>query len=343
MTAARRAPVIVALLVCLLTLTFASGAQSRNERTQLDKIVYGTGFGVLGRDAFVHVAAKLGYYEAEGIEVQIVPGAGTVDSMRQLVSGRRDIGFGDVNALVLARANEGLPVKAVYLVSQNILATYIALKESGIAVPKDMEGKTIGDPAGSATTVLFPLFAKRAGIDASKVTFIPSAPPALPSLLASKRIDLAAQFIVGLPLFSAAAGGKPVVSFPYYKYFPGFVGTSVLVADDWIAKNPGLLRRFLRATDKGLRYALQNPGRAGAILNELEPLANPVIASKELRLLKPHAQTKYTLQHGLGSFEKRRIDSTISIMHNFFHPKNRLTAKDVYDDRFVPGPPKKKK
>jgi NitT/TauT family transport system substrate-binding protein len=336
---------IVVLVATVLTLALAGAAQSRpTERAAtLDKIVYGTGFGVLGRDAFVHVAVKMGYYRDEGIELEIQPGAGTVDSMRQLVAGRRDIGFGDVNALVLSRANEGLPVKAVYLVSQDILSTYIALKESGISTPKDLEGKTIADPAGSTTTVLFPLYAKKAGVDASKVTFVPSAPPTLPSLLASKRVDVVAQFILGLPLMQAAAGGKPVVSLPYFKYFPGFVGTAVLVSDDWIARNPGLLRRFLRATDKGLRYALSNPGRAGAILNEMEPLANPVVAAQELKLLKPHARTPFTVKNGFGAFDRRRINSTISIMTNFFKPKNRITADEVYDARFLPGPPKKKK
>lgn len=342
MRVARRITVFVVLVLSVVALALPASAAARTDQ-QLDRIVYGTGFGVLGRDAFIHVAVKLGYFRAEGIELEIVPGAGTLDTVRQLVSGRRDIGYGDVNALVLARANEGIKAKAVYLVAQNTLATYIALRESGISSPKDFEGKTIGDPAGSTTTVLFPLYAKRAGIDASKVRFIPSAPPALPSLLASKRIDLAAQFTLGLPLFSAAAGGKPVVSFPYYKYFPGFVGTAVLVSDEWIARNPGLLRRFLRATDKGLRWAMQNPGRAGAILNEMEPLANPIIAAKELRLLKPHVRTKFTLKNGYGAFEKRRIDSTISIMHNFFKPKERVTARDIYDDRFVPGPPKPKR
>lgn len=348
MTAAVRTRVLFVAFALSGSLLFAGTAHARMDgprapQQQLDKIVYGTGFGVLGRDAFVHVASKLGYYRAEGIEVEIVPGAGTVDTMRQLASGRRDIGFGDVNAVVLTRANEGIPVKAVYLVSQNILATYIALKESGIATPKDMEGKTIADVPGGTTTVLFPLYAKRAGIDASKVKFLPAAPPTLPSLLASKRIDLAAQFILGLPLFQAAAGGRPVVSFPYFKYFPGFVGTAILVSDDWIAKNPGLLRRFLRATDRGLRYALSNPGRAGAILNEMEPLANPVIAAQELRLLKPHARTPFTIKNGFGAFDRRRIDSTISIVHNFFKPKQRITAGDVYDARFLPGPPKRRK
>lgn len=337
----RARALVVALVMSVSMLALAGGAQSRPTQA-LDRIVYGTGFGVLGRDAFVHVASRLGYYRAEGIEVEIVPGAGTVDTMRQLAAGRRDIGFGDVNAVVLTRANDGIPVKAVYLVSQNTLATYIALRESGISTPKDLEGKTIADAPGSTATVLFPLYAKRAGVDASKVRFVPAAPPTLPSLLASKRVDAVAQFILGLPLMQTAAGGKPVVSLPYYKHFPGFVGTAILVSDQWIRQHPGLLRRFLRATDRGLRWALANPGRAGAILNEMEPLANPVVAAKELRLLKPHARTPFTIRNGYGAFDRRRINSTISIMHNFFKPKDRVTASDIYDARFLPGPPRRR-
>lgn len=330
---------VLALSAALaLALGVAGGAQTSRDAVKADKIVFGTGFGVLGRDAFVHVAVEKGYFREQNIEVQIVPGAGTVDTMRQLAAGKRDIGFGDFNALVLTRANEGIPVKGVYMVSQDVLSTYIALKESGITTPKDLEGKTIADAPGATTTVLFPLYAKRAGIDASKVKFVPAAPPALPSLLASKKVDAVAQFILGLPLFQKAAGGKPLVSLPYYKYFPGFVGTAIMVADDWIQKNPDLLGRFLLAMDKGLHWAIDNPGQAGAILNKLEPLADPVVAAQELRLVKPHVRTKDTLKYGYGYFNRQRVNSTISIVTNFFKPKDRVTADDVYTDKFLPKP-----
>jgi hypothetical protein len=75
----------------------------------------------------------------------------------------------------------------------------------------------------------------------------------------------------------------------------------------------------------------------------MEPLANPVIAAQELKLLKPHTRTPFTLENGFGAFDRRRINSTISIMTNFFKPKNRITADEIYDARFLPGPPKPKR
>ena len=56
--------------------------------------------------------------------------------------------------------------------------------------------------------VLFPLYAKKAGIDPSKVTWRDAAPPALPALLAAKQVDGIGQFSVGVPLVAKAAGGR---------------------------------------------------------------------------------------------------------------------------------------
>lgn len=328
--------ILAASAVVVLALGVAGGAEGKPDSVKLDKIVFGTGFGVLGRDAFIHVAVEKGFFREQGIEVEIVPGAGTVDTMKQIAAGRRDVGWGDFNALVLTRANEGIPVKAVYIISQDVLSAYIALRESGMTKPKDLEGKTIADAPGSTATVLFPLYAKKAGIDASKVKFVPAAPPALPSLLASKKVDAIAQFILGLPLIQKAAGGKPLVSFPYFKYFPGFVGTAIMVSDDMIAKNPDLLRRIVAAVDKGLHWAIDNPGAAGAIINKMVPLVDPVVAAQELKLLKPHVRTPFTLKNGYGAFDRNRVNSTISIVTNFFKPKNPVTADDTYTDKFLP-------
>lgn len=340
-TLIKKSTVIAVGLGLLAALGFVAGAAGGSGSAKADKIVFGTGFGVLGRDAFIYVAIEKGYFREQNIEVELVPGAGTVDTMRQLAAGRRDVGWGDFNALVLTRENEGIPVKAVYMISQNVLSTYMALRESGITSYKDFEGKTIADTPGSVGTKLFPLFAKRAGIDASKVTLVPAAPPTLPSLLASKRVDMVAQFTLGVPLFQKAAGGKPIVSFPFYKLFPGFVGTAVMVSDEFIQTKPDLLRRILIAVDKGVKYAIDNPGDAGRIINKLNPLVDYTVAAQEVRLLRPHVRTAETKKTGIGSFNRKRVNSTISIVNNFFAPKTRLKATDFYTDAFRPRKSKK--
>jgi len=339
-----RALAAAAFLVLSFGLVGGASAQTAaKQRTAVDKVTYLTSFGTFGRDAYVYVAQENGYFDEAGLDVTIKPGAGSVDNMKLVAAGQADFAPADVTALVLSRANEGLPVKFVALVHQKTLSAILVLKESGIAAPKDLEGKTIADVPGSTIQRVFPLWAKKVGVDASKVSFVPATPPSLPSLLASKRVDAVGQFTVGKPLFQAAAGGKPIVALPYEKSFPGFMGIGLVASDSMIAGNPELVKRFTAALMKGLRWSIDNPGRTGAILNRIVPLQNPKIAADELKIMKRFVQTPVTRQRGIGFVDPKRVAATISIVNNGFKPSRRVTVSDVYASGFVPPPPAPKK
>jgi NitT/TauT family transport system substrate-binding protein len=216
------------------------------------------------------------------------------------------------------------------------MAAFLALKSSGISKPTDLAGKTFADTPGSTVAVLLPLYAKRAGFDASTVKFVPSTPPALASLLAAKRVDAVGQFTVGIPLFRAATG-QEVVSLPYAKVVPGLVGLGLLASDKMIRERPGDVKRFTAALLKGERWALDNPGAAGAILNKHVPLQDPKIAADELKIMKKYVITPDVRAKGFGLVDKKRFASTLSIVNNFFHPKNPAKVADLYAPGFAPA------
>ena len=329
---------LIVALAATLALGMAGAGQSAKDVT-LIKVKYSTAFGTFGREAYAYVALEKGYFRDAGFDVTITPGNGTVGVATLLATGQVDYGAGDTSAAVVTVANQGLPVRCVTLIQQNTLSGFLALKESGITSYKDFEGKTIGDTAGATSTLLFPLYAKKAGIDPSKVRIVPSSAGALPSLLASGRVDLVGQFAVGIPLFQAAAGGRPVVSFPVAKLVPGLMGNCLMVNNSRIRTKPGEVRRFVRALLRGEKYAIDNPGDTGRILNKHVPLADPVIAAKELRIMKKYVQTPAVVKNGYGYVDPKRFASTVSIVNNFFKPKNRVTVSDVYAPGFAPRPP----
>jgi NitT/TauT family transport system substrate-binding protein len=317
----------------------ASGSPTRDGRSgkrALTSITYATSFGNFGRDAYAWVALEKGYFSAAGFDVKIVPGAGSVAVAQSIAAGSVDFGPADVAAVALARAESGIPVKVTALIQQNTMAAFLALKSSGISKPTDLAGKTFADTPGSTVAVLLPLYAKRAGFDASTVKFVPSTPPALASLLAAKRVDAVGQFTVGIPLFRAATG-QEVVSLPYAKVVPGLVGLGLLASDKMIRERPGDVKRFTAALLKGERWALDNPGAAGAILNKHVPLQDPKIAADELKIMKKYVITPDVRAKGFGLVDKKRFASTLSIVNNFFHPKNPAKVADLYAPGFAPA------
>jgi NitT/TauT family transport system substrate-binding protein len=331
----RTRALVVATLV-LAALVLAAVAQPRPAATTIN---YATSFGNFGRDAYVYVAIDRGYFEQAGFDVKVTPGPGSVDNIKLVAAGRLDYAPVDIGALVVTKANEGLPVKIVAVVHQNTMSALFTLEESGIAQPKDLEGKTFADSPSSTVRVLFPLYAKKAGIDPSKVKIRDAAPPALPALLASKQVDAIGQFSVGLPLVSTAAGGRKIRTFKYSKVLPGLLGIGVVASEEKIRARPEEVRAFTRALLKGLQWAIDNPGEAGNILKKYNPLADSVVAANELRIMKFFVENKLTRTkgNGLGYIDTGKLASTISVIRNGFKISKSLAVTDLYSNVAVPA------
>jgi NitT/TauT family transport system substrate-binding protein len=320
-------------------LTLVGDAAARVDAQPLETINYATSFGNFGRDAYVWVAIDKGFFREAGFDVKVTPGTGSVDGIKLVAAGRLDYTPVDIGALVVTRANEGLPVKVVSVVHQNTMSAIFTLEEANIRTPKDLEGKSFADSSSSTVRVLFPLYAKKAGIDASKVTMRDAAPPALPALLATRQVDAIGQFSAGLPLVSRAAGGKKIRSFKYSKVLPGLLGIGIIASEEKIRTNPQQVRRFVRALNRGLLWSIQNPGQAGAILHKYVPLADPVVAAQELRIMKHFVETPFTRQKGvgIGAIDIRKIASTISVIRNGFKIQKPVPVEDIYSNVAVPA------
>ncbi len=172
-----------------------------SERTwALDNVTLITDFGYNGRHAYFFVAIEKGYYRDADLDVKVVRGQGSVDAIRQVGANNAIVGFADAGSLVLARGNDQIPVKLVSIVYAKPPQAVFCREDSGIKQPKDLEGASIANPAGGATVDMFPVYAKAAGLDASKVKWIVAGSDLLPGLLAGNRVPCVGQFTVGEPL-----------------------------------------------------------------------------------------------------------------------------------------------
>ncbi len=334
------ASVVASASACALALAVGASASHRvdsgSSQRALTTVTYSTSFGNFGRDAYAWVALEKGYFRDAGFDVKIVPGAGSVAVAQAVAAGSVDFGPADVAAVAVARAESGVPVKVVALIQQNTMAAFFALKSSGISKPTDLAGKKFADTPGSTVAVLLPLYATRAGFAASSVQFIPSTPPALPTLLASRQVDAVGQFTVGIPAFRAATGGQDIVSLPYAKVVPGLVGLGLIASDKMLSERPADVKKFTAALLKGERWALANPGAAGAILNKNVPLQDPIIAAKELKIMRKYAINPDVKKYGYGLVDLKHLASTISIVNSFFKPKSPVKLTDIYAPGFAP-------
>ena len=211
-----------------------------------------TDFGYNGRHSYFYVALDKGYYKAEGLDVNILRGQGSADAIKKVASGAAVLGFADAGALVLARSNDAIPVKLLSIVYAGPPHAIFALADSGIKTAKDLEGRTMADLAFSAMPLIFNAFAQAAKIDREKVKWIAAESSALPSLLATGRVDAVGQFTVGEPLLAATVAPKTLVRIAYKDAGLDYYGNGIVATEKTIAENPAMLKAFVRATQKGM-------------------------------------------------------------------------------------------
>jgi NitT/TauT family transport system substrate-binding protein len=316
------------LAVALVSMLAAAGARP----AVAAETNFITDFGFNGRHAYFYVAREKGYYKAEGFEVNFVRGQGSADAIKKVAAGIAMFGFADAGSLVLARGNDGVPVKLVSIVYAKPPQAIFAIKGSGINSPKDLEGKTVADTASSSVRLLFPAFAKAAGIDASKVKWVVAEGSALPSLLANGRADAICQFSVGEPLIAAATAPKEIVRIDYKDVGLDYYGNGIIASEETIASNPGQVRAFVHATIKGMKDAFANPVEAAAIMAKYQKELSPAVIEGETRLVSELADVK---GKPLGSIDPKNIAGTVEVMSANFTMKNPVQPADLFAPGFV--------
>ena len=304
----------------------------------LRKVIFTTDFGFNGRHAYYYVALDRGYYRAAGLDVEIVRGAGSADAIKQVAAGRALVGFADAGTLILARGNDGVPVQLLAVVYARPPHAIYALWESGIRLPRDLEGRTVADTAGSAVPALFPVYAKWARINKDAVRWVFTDSAALPGLLATGRVDAVGQFIVGEPLLRKRVAPRELVRLAYADVGLDYYGNGLIAAEETIRRQPDVLRAFVRATIRGMEDAFRDPAEAGRIINRYHPQIEPDIGQGETEAVRELAITPLTQQRGLGYVDRLRVWRTLQVITDVFTLRMPVRVEDIYAPGFTGRP-----
>ena len=297
-----------------------------------DKVGVITDAGFLGRHAYFFVAIEKGYYKEANLDVNVLRGQGSAEAVKQVGAGNVTCGFADAASTVLARGNDNVPVRLVAIVYAKPPHAIYALKSSGIRKPKDLEGRQIANPAGGAIPKVFPAYAKVAGIDESKVKWVVASSESLPGLLALGRVDAIGQFTVGEPRLKKDAEGKELVELTYGDAGLDFYSNGIIASENTISTNPDLVQRFVTATIKGLKYALDNPKEAAEIMKKYHRELDADLGAAELVKVRELAVVPNS---SLGKIEPKRAQSTIDLVASAFSLKNPVRVEDAFNVKFV--------
>ena len=326
------ATTMLALLVALVGLTRACAAET-SVKFVLDWVVQGT------HTPFSNALSKK-LFEKEGLNVAIDRGYGSVDTISKVGNGVYDFGFADPNlVLKYNHDNPDAKVTMVLLVYDGSESAIVARKSTGVAVPKDLEGKKIGAPPSDNTRQIFPVYAKAAGIDASKIEWVSAQANVRDTLLVKGQVDAVAALepTVMLDLQKLGADAGDYVSLRFATFLPELLGEGIIVSQKTIKERPELIRAFLKAIIAGEQDALAHPEAAVPTLAMLNPMVDLKAEAQRFNSdAAVNLQNPKLKSAGLGAVDEARLRKATDYMSETFGVPVPSNLAEIYDQRFLP-------
>lgn len=233
-----------------------------------------------GEYAPLYVAKEKGYFDREGLKVQLGEGAGAPAALGALVQGQEDAVLLP-GIFALTAISKGMPIKLIALYHPKTPVALISWPEKPVRTPKDLEGKTIATAIGETGTTYLDSFCKANGVDCSKVQRVQvNAQSRVPQFIQHK-VDVVSVYQTNdLPILEEKEGGK-FVTLEMDKHGLAIPGMALVASDAGIAKKPEVLRKLLKAVGEGVVETKKNPAEgAQAIMKNWSghPSASAVTA-----------------------------------------------------------------
>jgi NitT/TauT family transport system substrate-binding protein len=281
----------------------------------------------------IYHAKAQGLYEKAGIDLSIEVGKGSGMSSLKVGSGGAPFGISDLATMLVARG-KGADAVAIMSIYANTGQTFYWLKSYGVGGPKDFVGRKIGNPPGDASRVMWPAFAKAAGLGPDSVSFVNVGPTAKSAALKGRTVEIISDFYnshdTKLKEFGSDLGSlnwKDIGLNPY--------GNSLIVNGAFLEKNPKLVEDFVRITQKA--YA--------ACVAEFEPCLKALLdqatgLDREEQLLqwgriKYLMADEFTTSKGLGWIDGGRMKSDYELVQTYLGIEKPFAVESTFTTKML--------
>ena len=241
--------------------------------------------------AFLYDAIEKGYFEEEGLKVTIQFPSNANDAISLVAAGQAEIGLYYQQDVIMARANQDVPVKSIGAVVQGPLNIVLSLKDKNITSPEDLVGKTIGYAGTELSEALIRSIMANVGADSSDVAFD------LMSSMTTGNVDATIGCLVNHEVPQMEEEGFEVNYFELDDYgVPTYYEGVFLANDTMIEEEPEVLKGFLRACEKGFDDMQADPDGVLQILldnqNEENFPLSQTVEQKSMATLLPMMETE---------------------------------------------------
>ena len=209
--------------------------------------------------AGIYLAKENGWYEEEGLDVQIVEPA-QAGVVQVVAAGQAQFGISVQENVIPARA-EDIPVVSIAAIVQHNDSSFMSLEEDNINAPKDLEGKKYGGFGGALETALLDTLVECDGGDPSTIEHVQVGDANFLALMEDDRFDFVWIFEGWDGVRAREIEEKPVNTLKFRDYLdciPDWYTPVIIASEDMIEQDPDTVRAFLRATARGYDEAGQD-------------------------------------------------------------------------------------
>jgi len=309
---------------------------------ELQKITFQAGYIPQGNISFVaaYVAKEKGYFEEAGLDVTIEHAApGTGEQWARLAG--KDIQFTTDPAesfIERVAATGDLPFASVAVFGHEGDHALMIMEDSGITEIGQLKGKLIGyKGTGEPPWLLAMLDSEGLTLDDVQIVQVGFDPRVLLPEFGEGRVDAVQVFKSNEPDILSKQGYK-VRLFKPEDFGVHFLGQTYVTHTDYIQNDPEMVRNFVRATMKGLAFAL-DPANKDEVTDIVMTYAekdadrahNEFIWQTEIQ----YVQSASTEQVGLGYASNEEWQNMMDVMTAFGSIEKPLPVDKVWDSQFT--------
>lgn len=254
------------VLLCLVTSTPAFSLDRVSLQLRWDHQFQFAGY---------YAAQWQGYYQEQGLEVEIRSAAISPSkfhhALDQVRSGQADFGIGGADILVANDRGAKLVVLATLF--QQSAAILFSRGETPLDGPRALAGLRVARQPDNLIDIEMQTMLRLAGIDPDSIEPHPHQ-PGLAHLL-SRQVDVVPGYSTGEQLL-ARVQNIHINTLKPSDFGVHFYGDSLFAREEYVQRHPELTRRFVEASLRGWKYALDHPQEVAARITRELPRMVPL-------------------------------------------------------------------
>ena len=206
----------------------------------------------------VYVAKDLGYFDEEGINLELAAFESGLQSLRGGVSGSVDI-LGASSEPVIAAISRGAKIRSIFSYAHRL--TVVMAAQESIRRPADLRGKNVGiQEVGAFREVMTRAVLHSAGLTQQDVNYVPVSSAGYITALIGNKIDTAILHIDQAYMArTKKASLHPLV--PLWEIMPSYWYGTFSTTEELLRKDSDLLARAVAAIIKAHRFMYRNKER----------------------------------------------------------------------------------